>query len=235
MQALGLGLGLAFDQGVATLGVSVLARADLIFLPSAIHNDGSGKVDSYVNAGPAGSSWNLAQATPANRPAYSATAGKNGGPAMVCAAASATNLITTGLSRAEPLTLLIRARNNGDASAFRVLADGTAANTRLMRVEQTTQSAIIYGGATLASGATWSTNAWHVFGGVFNGVASIVNLDGTSATGADGGGAATGLTVGARGGAAVGWEGPIDYICGWLGVLTAAELEAARAVIGMAA
>lgn len=176
-------------------------------------------------------SWNIAQAAPGNRPAYSTTAGKNGGIAAVFASASATRLVTSVVTRAEPITLIIRAKNTADATAYHALADGTSANARLMRVEITTQNAIIYGGATLTSGAAWAQNAWHCFGGVFNGTGSIAALDATQGTGADGGGSATGLTLGTNGAAAVGWDGPVDHVFGWFRALSAAELEAARQVI----
>jgi hypothetical protein len=176
-----------------------------------------------------GSSWDLAQATPANRPVYyKTTAGQlvNGKPAAQFNGTSHWMAASGPAAISQPLSVVAVCTDPTGDTAFRVVFDSNTGAEVVDYADSGTWNA--QAGTNLA-GPAFTGTAFFV-AAVFNGASSSNTVNAATATGATGSHALTPLTVGAALGHTSGWwKGAICELMVYPSALTAPQIASLRA------
>lgn len=191
------------------------------------------KVATWANRGTGGSTWDVAQATDANRPTYQATGGRYGGGAVLFVAATVTWLMSGATALNQPTTVIVISKSTSKINNSTIVDGRNGAGARRI-FYSTLGDTYIQAGAFFASGAGDITDGvWYKYGGVFNGASSINRRDGTAASGDAGAGGGTGIVIGAGSSAGANpWDGTIEHVLLYGSALTNDQLTTIFARLG---
>jgi len=145
-------------------------------------------VATWVDQSSAGN--NATQATPANQPIFHTTTGPNSGPAVFFTAAGHA-LRTSTLAATQPNTIFIVASATQNPTCY---LDGTNGGFYTQTVSAT--SLLINAGVSITATGTPALSGFNIICGVFNGVSSLLSVDGTVTSGNAGTTAGAELTIG---------------------------------------
>lgn len=201
---------------------------DLLLNATLTDNDA---VATWKNKGSFGASADLTQAVAGVRPTYKATAGIDGGPAVLHDGFTLPKYLTNTFTQLNKPTKIACVVLTTDPTTQQNPYDGdNAANRHLYRIEQAASTGLIFSGTLATYTAAEQANKFHLHVATYSATAAALRIDENDIT-LSGSNTGTqefdGLTLGAQNGGANPLDGyVIEWVC-WNGTLPSdAAIEA---------